>query len=142
MTSSAACSVAVLVMEPANIPRVWPILIPNAFPSPRATTKSGQHSDKRQDIGFYPRGSGHPLEELPAIENADAVEEHDQAGQPDRPHDRCLGSERADGEADEQNRSDAERKSAQIDLADQVTDADGEKHREDWLGVQDFAGKI
>ena len=127
MTSSAACRVAVLVIEPANIPSVWPILIPNICPSPEGHDQSRHHGDKRQDIGFYPRGSGHPFEELPAIENADAVEEHDQAGQPDRPDDRCFGSKCADRKADEQNRSDAERKSAEIDLADQVADTDGEK---------------
>ena len=112
------------------------------LPKSERHDKSGEHSDQRQHIGFDPRGAGHPLEELPPVENADAVEEHDQAGQPDRPDDRCLGGERADGKTDEQHRADAERKSAEVDLTDQIADADGEKHREDRLRADDFAGKI
>ena len=49
------------------------------------------------------------------------------AGQPDRSDDRRLGSERAERQADEQNRADAKREPAEVDLTDQITNADGEK---------------
>ena len=84
----------------------------------------------------------HSFEELPSVEDADAVEKHDQAGQADRSGDLCLRRECADGEADEQDGADAKRKAADVDLADQVTDADGEKRRKNRLGPDDVAGKI
>ena len=84
----------------------------------------------------------HAFEELPPVENADAVEEHDQAGQADRTDDLGLRRKCADGQADEQNGADAERKSADIDLADQVTEADGEERRKNRLGADDVAGKV
>ena len=45
-------------------------------------------------------------------------------------------------QADEQNGSDAERKSADTDLADQVAETDGKKRRQNRLGPDDVAGKI
>ena len=85
------------------MPSVWPTLMPNIWPSPSATTSPATHGDQRQQIVLAPGGAGHAFEELPAIENADAVEEHDQAGQADRADDLRLRRERADGEADEQH---------------------------------------
>ena len=99
------------------------------------------HRDERQQIVLVPGGAGHALEELPPVEDADPVEEHDQAGEADRPDDLRLRRERADGEADEQDGADAERKSADVDLADQIADADGEKRRQDRLRSDDFASK-
>ena len=109
------------------MPSVWPILMPKALPSPSATSKPGEHRDQRQQIVFSARGAGHAFEELPAVENADAVEEHDQPGQADRPGDLRLRRERADGQADEQDSPDPERKPAEVDLADEVAEADGEE---------------
>ena len=86
---------------------------------------------------LHARGAGHAFEELPAVEDADAVEKHDQAGQADRPDDLRLRRERADRQADEQHRADAERKAAEVDLADQIADADGEEERKDRLGADD-----
>ena len=142
MTSSAACSVAVLVIEPAKMPSVWPILMPKTWPSPSATSKPGDDRDQRQQIVFAACGAGHAFEELPAVEDADAVEEHDQAGEADRSGDLRLRREGADGQADEQDGADAERKAADIDLADQIAEADGEKHRKDRLRSDDFASEL
>ena len=124
------------------MPSVWPILIPKTWPSPSATTSPATHGDERQQIVFAAGGAGHAFKELPPIEDADAVEEHDQAGKADRPGDLRLRREGADGEADEQDGADAERKAADVDLADQVADADGEKHRKDRLRADDFAREV
>src|SRR4030095_14766599 len=48
----------------------------------------------------------------------------------------------ADGETDEQHGADAERESADIDLTDQVADADREEDREDRLRPDDFAREL
>ena len=63
-------------------------------------------------------------------------------GETDRPGDLRLGGEGADGEPHEQHGSDAERKSPQIDLADQVAETDGEKYRKDRLGGDDLTSQI
>ena len=44
---------------------------------------------------------------------------------------------RADGQTDEQHGADAEREAAEVDLADQIADADGEKYRKDRLRPDD-----
>ena len=100
------------------------------------------HCDERQQIVLAAGRAGHSFEELPSVEDSDAVKEHDQAGKADRPGDLRLRGERADGEADEQDGSDTERESAKIDLADQIADADGEEYCKDRLRPDDFAGKI
>ena len=74
------------------MPSVWPSLIPYACPRPSATARPATHGDEREQIVFAARGAGHALEELPAIEDADAVQEHDQAGEADRPDDLRLGA--------------------------------------------------
>ena len=84
----------------------------------------------------------HSFEELASVENADAVEEHDQAGEADWPDDVCLRCKCADREADEQHRADAQREAEDINLADQVADADGEKDRKDRLGADDVLGEF
>ncbi len=83
-----------------------------------------------------------PFEELPTVENADAVEKHDQAGEADRPGDRRLRRKGTDREADEQNGADTERKAAQVDLADEISDADGEEYGEDRLRTEDILRKL
>ena len=142
MTSSAACSVAVLVIEPAKMPSVCPTLMPNTCPSPSATSEAGDDTDQGQQIVFAPCRARHAFEELPAVENADSVEEHDQAGEADRSDDLGLRREGADGEADEKNGADTERKAAEIDLTDQVADADREKRRKNRLCPNDVTGEI
>ena len=142
MTSSAACSVAVLVIEPAKMPSVWPILMPKTWPSPSATRSPATTATSASRLYLRPAAPRHALEELPSIEDADAVEEHDQAGEADRSGDLRLRREGADGEADEQDGADAEREAAEVDLADQVADADGEEQRKDRLGADDVAGKL
>src|SRR5262245_2029877 len=84
----------------------------------------------------------HSLEELPSIEDADAVKEHDQSGQTDRPDDLCLGSKCAESQPDEQHGADPKRKSTDADLTDQVTQPDGQKRGEDWLRLDDPAGQV
>ena len=109
---------------------------------PERDQQAGNDRNERQQVVFDAGGAGHSLEELPPVQDADSVEEHDQAGQADRPDDLGLRREGADGKPDEQDGPDAERKAAEVDLADQVADADGEKHRKDRLRPDDFAGKI
>ena len=68
--------------------------------------KTCKAADQCEQIVF-PADSSHSFEELPPIQDADAVEEHDQTGQPDRPYDLCLRSKCAEREADEQDGADA-----------------------------------
>ena len=51
--------------------------------------------------------SSHTFEELPAVQNSDAVKEHDQAGQPDGPYDLRLWRKCTKREADKQDGTDA-----------------------------------
>ena len=142
MVSSAACSVAVLVIEPAKMPSVWPILMPKMWPSPSATSKASADRDKCQEIVFAAGRAGHAFEKLPAVENADAVKEHDQADQADRARDLRLRRKGAEREPDEQHGADAERKSADIDLADEIAEPDREKRCEDRLRPDDVLRAI
>src|ERR1700760_2443019 len=91
--------------------------------------KSSHAGDQRKQVVF-PTPSENSLEELPAIEDADAVEEHDQAGEADRPDDLGFRCERTDRKADEEHGADAEGEAKDIDLTDQISDADGEKRRQ------------
>ena len=124
------------------MPKVCPILMPRAWPSPSATNKPGDARDQRQQVILATRGSGHSFKELSSIENADAVEEHDQPGEADRSGNLRLRSECANREADEKDSPDPKRKPADTDLADEVAETNGEKRREDRLVANDFAGDI
>src|SRR6185437_15081608 len=81
-------------------------------------------------------------EKLPAIQNSDRVKEHDQTGQPNRSDDLSLRSKGAECQAHEQNSSDAERKPEDVDLTNQVTQADGKEQRENRLGPDNVAGQV
>src|SRR5437899_2714509 len=76
-------------------------------------------SDQRQQIVF-PSDAHHALEELAAIENADAVKNHDQAGEADRTDDLGLRRERADRKTDKENRTYPEGEPADTDLAGEI----------------------
>ena len=115
--------------------------MPKMCPRPSATNRPARHRDQRQQIVLLP-DADHAFEELPAVKNADPVQEHDQAGQADRPDDLGFGRERADRKADEQNGADTERKSADADLADQVAQSDREKRRQYRLASDDVASKV
>ena len=65
ITSSAACRVAVLVIEPAKIPSVWPILISKTCPNPSATSKADRDRHQGQQVVSAAGRSGQALEELP-----------------------------------------------------------------------------
>ena len=58
------------------------------------------------------------------------------------PDDLGFRCERADGKADEQHGADTERKSAEVDLADQIAHSDRQKRRQDRLASDDVAGKV
>ena len=58
------------------------------------------------------------------------------------PDDLRLRREGADREADEEHGADAEREADDVDLTDQVADADREKRRQDRLAADDVARKI
>ena len=60
MTSSAACSVAVLVIEPANMPSVWPILMPNACPNASATTRPAMTATNARTLALIPAAPAIP----------------------------------------------------------------------------------
>src|SRR5215468_3713697 len=79
------------------------------------------------------------LEELPAVQDSDPVEKHDQAREADRSNDLSLWRERADGEADEENGADTERKSADADLTDEITQSNREECRQYRLASEDVA---
>ena len=108
---------------------------------PERDSQAGEAGDQRQQIVFL-ADADHAFEELPAVEDANAVQEHDQAGEADRPDDLGFRRKGADGKADEQHRADPERKAGDADLADQIADADRQKRRQDRLASDDVACKI
>src|ERR1700761_5065172 len=108
---------------------------------PKCNKQACQACDKRQQIVLLP-DADHAFEELPAVEDPDPVQEHDQSGQPDRSCDLGLGCERTDGKANEKDCADAERKSPDTDLTDQVAQSDSEKCRQYRLTSDDLASKV
>ncbi len=116
--------------------------MPNACPTPSATTRAGADCDEGQKIVFAPVRARHAFEELPSVQDADAVQEHDKADERYRPRDLRFRHQPADRETDEQNGPDAERKAEDVDLSDQIAEADREEYREDRLGSDDVAGKV
>src|SRR4029077_10363990 len=99
----------------------------------------GDDGNERQKIVFAAFGAGHSFKKLPAIEDSNSVEKHDQAGQADRSGDLGLRGEGSNGQAYEQDGADAEREASDVDLADDVTDADGEKQGQNRLRTDDVA---
>ena len=99
-------------------------------------------ADQRKQVVFASGGAGHAFEELPAVENADPVQEHDQPGEADRADDLRFRRERPDGEPDEENRAHAQRKPADVDLPDEIAEADGEKGRQDRLCADDLTCRV
>jgi hypothetical protein len=79
---------------------------------------------------------------LSAIQDADSVEEHDQSRKPDGTNYLSLWRKPPDGEANEENGADAKRKSAKVDLADQVSHPDREEYCKDWLRADDVLRKL
>ena len=117
------------------MPSVWPILMPKILPSPSATRSAAPTEIEGEKIVFAPGRAAHALEELAPVEDADPVEEHGQPGERDRADDLRLRGEGADREPDEQHGADAEREAADVDLADEIAEADREEEREDRLGA-------
>ena len=115
--------------------------MPKICPRPQRHGQARQTGDQREQIVFLPCAD-HSLEELASVENADSVEEHDQAGQADRPDDLGFRCECADGEADEEHGADAKREAEDVDLADQIAHADRQKRRQDRLASDDVASKV
>ena len=79
---------------------------------PQRNHKSSDYCDEREQIVFDACRACHSFEELPSVQDPDAVQEHDQPGQADRSGDLRLGGEGADRQPDEQDGSDAEREAA------------------------------
>ena len=100
---------------------------------PERHEERGADRDEGEKIVFAPGRAAHALEELPPVEDADPVEEHGQPSERDRAGNLRLGGEGADREPDEQHGADAERESADVDLADEIAEADREEEREDRL---------
>ena len=109
---------------------------------PERDQQAGSHRNQREEIVFAALGAGHPLEELPPVENADSVEKHDQPGEPDRSDDVGLRREGSESQVRRTDGADAKRKPAKIDLSDQVSDPDREKNRKDRLRPESVTGKI
>jgi hypothetical protein len=130
--------VAVLVIDPAKMPSVCPTLTAEH----QRDNKAGDDRDERQQVIFDARRAGHAFEELPAVQDADAVEEHDQAGQADRSGNRRFRGECANRQPDEKDGANPEREPADIDLADQVAETDGKERRKDRLGSDDLASSV
>jgi hypothetical protein len=105
--------------------------MPNALPSTSATTSPATTATSTR----------YAFKELTAVEDADAIKKHHEAGQADRPRDRSLRREGADEQPDEQHRADAERKSAEIDLADEIADADREEDGQNRLRADNVLRK-
>ena len=124
------------------MPSVWPILIPTNVAEPERDQQAGSHRNQREEIVFAALGTGHPLEELPSVEDTDSVEKHDQPGKPDRSYNVGLRREGSECKSHEQHGANAKRKAAKIDLSDQVSDPDGEKNCKDRLRPESFTGKI
>jgi hypothetical protein len=103
--------------------------------------EAGDAADQGQQV-VLTANAAHPLEELPSVKNSDAVKEHDQAGQANGPGNLRLRRKCAEREADEQNGANTKRESTDVDLPNQVTDADRKECGEDWLSADDLTGKI
>ena len=108
---------------------------------PERDKQAGDAGDERQQI-ILAADAAHSFEKFASIKNPDAVEKHDQPGETDRAGDLRLRRERADGQPDEQHGADTERKAADLDLADQIADADGKKDRENGLAAEDLADGV
>jgi hypothetical protein len=79
---------------------------------------------------------------LPAVQDANSVEKHDQSGEPDGTDDLSLRRKPSNGKSDEKNGADAEGKSANVDLADQVPNPDRKEYRKDRLRSDDVLRKL
>ena len=55
------------------------------------------------------------------------------------PYDLGLWCKRADGEADKKNRTDPKREAENVDLANKITQSDGQEGGQNWLGFDDPA---
>src|SRR6185312_11300122 len=119
--------------------------MPKLDPEDMTKTKRNEQAryarDQSKQIVLLP-DTDHALEELAAVKDSDPVQEHDQACQADWSGNLRLGRERADREADEQDRADLQRKSGDADLADQVAQSDRQKGRQYGLASNDIARKV
>jgi hypothetical protein len=115
------------------------------YPEDVAETERDQQTrearDQSQQIVFLPHAD-HALEELTAIEDSYPIEKHDQASQTDRSRDLSLWSKRSDCKADEENRTDTERKSADTDLTYEITQSNRKECRQYRLASDDIACKV
>src|ERR1700752_2598271 len=108
---------------------------------PERNAEAGKARDQGQQIVFLTY-TENALKELLAVENSDSVKEHDQAREADGTRNLGFRCEGADSEADKEHGADAKGEAENVDLADQVADADGEKRRQDRLAAEDIARKI
>ena len=104
--------------------------------------QAGGNRNQRQKIISTASGTFHTLEKLSPIKDSDPIEEHDEFGQADRTDDLGLGRKGANRQTDEKNAADTERKSKDIDLADEITETDGEKRRKNWLAADHVASSV
>ena len=85
-----------------------------------------EHADERKQVPHEPRPR-EPGEELPAVLDADPVQEQEESDRADHAGRRRLRRERADHEPGEEHRADAEREPLDRNLAQKVARADGEE---------------
>src|SRR5277367_271778 len=112
------------------------------MPEAKSNGEASDHGYKREQIIFAAGRARHAFKKLPAIEDAHAIKKHDQADEPDRSDDLRLRREGAESETHEQNGADAERKSADADLTDQIAEPDRKKGRENRLRADNFTRKV
>ena len=86
-----------------------------------------------QEDGLPAGRAGDAGRELPAVLDADAVEEHDEAEKAQERGRRGARHRRAQGQAREEHGPDPEREAAQVDLAHRVADPDHEEEGEERL---------
>src|SRR5689334_4173414 len=110
-------------------------------PQSKGNQQAGETGNQRQQVVF-PASAKDAFEKLAAVQNADAIKEHDQAGQADWSDDLGLRREGPYRKADKQDRADPKRKSGDADLADQISQANCQKGRQYRLASDDVPSYV
>jgi hypothetical protein len=112
-------------------------LDPKELAEPDGNHEPCDNTNERYQVCLDACGARHSLKELSPIQDAYSIEEHDQAGKAYRPGNLRFWREGSDGQTNEQDGPNAERESEDVDLPDQITDADRKEHRKDRLAAED-----
>ena len=132
----AACSAGVQVIEPAKSPIECAGDTPSSCAKRQRDAERGHDADGPEQVPLQTRPA-QAREELRAVLDADAIQEHGQADGTDEPWRRGVRRDGSDGKAGEQHRSDAERESGDRDLPQRVAEPDDGKQREQRRVLED-----